>query len=842
MGTESDSVNMDQFSADSKFCYRVKPGDAITRWEVTEPVETLFPGKARAMPDRLTYCFQNGWVDTGDLPCRESLREWLPLRQVAMPSGPFGQIYWGTEGPEVDYSAFRHRPTLVSRGFRCRVTPDYEGVLQFRMATCGGLNLWMGDVHEAHEPFDRNRLTAKTISIPVVAKPVDLLLLLEDLHERDTKCCFSLVHIAGPSIKVSVGTDTNAEALANAASVLEHLRPSSLFSESGATELVSDVRLSSNIDLEIVGPTLFPRGGLTHDPLAPTAKRWVKLTPDHSRMHLFDAETAPSGCLRLEVSTTVGDVRLFRRLCVTNLPSGIRLRGDLQGRKAQAAEAISAGLGFEPSVAALLAVRSERDDHVAQVVEATLATIEQRYDCSDFSILPLLRLWRDAAHTLPDATRERLRTAFLNYRYWYDVPGNDVMWFWSENHALCFHASQYIAGLLFADEVFTAHDMTGIQMATIAEDRLNRWFDAITRNGLCEWNSAAYYPIDLMGLFSLYDMAPDFKHQAGALLDRIFLMVALHTTGGVPAGSQGRAYEKELLAGPATELGGVAVIAFGGEFRPGYDRASSLFCMTDYAPPDEIGDLLLPENGRAILARYTQGHGHAGKLTLWKSAVVQLSTVADLKPGEEGHQAHVLDVQFAAHPMARLWINHPGELKEWGEGRPSLLAGNHVMPAVAQYGRTAMLLFDLDKPWTQIAMTQLFAAPQAFCEIVWHADWLVFRSGKGLAAVWCSEPLQSVDGAFEGALHRAYGLQSAWIVTLAQDEEDFGRQLDRMKPVFHRQISALHATEPDGSFMEFSFQGHLKVDGISRPFGPLSPVPHIGYEGGVLHPWRAANG
>ena len=36
--------------------------------------------------------------------------------------------------------------------------------------------------------------------------------------------------------------------------------------------------------------------------------------------------------------------------------------------------------------------------------------------------------------------------AVLDYRYWVDEPGNDVMWFWSENHALCFHVSQLLAG------------------------------------------------------------------------------------------------------------------------------------------------------------------------------------------------------------------------------------------------------------------------------------------------------------------------------------------------------------------------------------------------------------
>ena len=49
----------------------------------------------------------------------------------------------------------------------------------------------------------------------------------------------------------------------------------------------------------------------------------------------------------------------------------------------------------------------------------------------------------------------------LNFRYWIDEPGNDVMWFFSENHALLFHICQYYAGTLYPNEVFTCSGRTG---------------------------------------------------------------------------------------------------------------------------------------------------------------------------------------------------------------------------------------------------------------------------------------------------------------------------------------------------------------------------------------------
>jgi hypothetical protein len=47
------------------------------------------------------------------------------------------------------------------------------------------------------------------------------------------------------------------------------------------------------------------------------------------------------------------------------------------------------------------------------------------------------------------------------------------------------------------------------------------------------------------------------------------------------------------------------------------------------------------------------------------------------------------------------------------ERRPSLLAGNHVMPRVVQAGPVALMIYDLDRPWTELHLTQLFAAPDA---------------------------------------------------------------------------------------------------------------------------------
>lgn len=808
------------------------PGDAVVRWAMAAPREQLFPGIARPMPDRVDYRFRNGWVDTGPLPCREALLADLAGRSVARPDGPFPDPVVGLDGSEIDFSRFCHRPTLIVRAFCCRIRGT--GAARFRVATCGGVRLWLGDDPvAAFEPFTRNTPQTMEVTLPLgAAQP--LTLRLEDLHERDTTCFFSLTLIDGDAVATALPDGVDAAAIERTAAVLASLRTDRIAYRNGDVRLIADTPPDAPLELTICDMAPFSRGGLVADP-SRVNPATVTLTPDRPEAVLTPAASAPPGCVSLPIEVRVDGASLTRHLGTTIIPEGVPLAGDLAARKAQAADAIAAFTGFEPSVAALLALRGEQPERVARIISATLTTIEERWDCSDFSILPLLRLWRDGRDRLDPALRARLRAAVLGWRYWLDEPGDDVMWFWSENHVLCFHAAQLVAGGLFPDEVFPNSGKTGRDHAAQAAARLDRWFAAIDEDGLCEWNSAAYYPIDMLGLFTLHDMAPGFRIRSARLLDRIFTMAALYTTGGVPAGTQGRCYEKELLAGPMTELGSIMAIALSDLFRPGYDRAAALFCLSDHAPPPGLGALATPAPGDRIEARYTQGLGHQGKLALWKSAEAQVSTVTDLATGERGHQAQVVDVQLARDPMARLWVNHPGEVKPWGERRPSLLAGSHVMPRVAQEGPVALMIWDIDRPWTDIPFTQAFADPDAFGPPERVGDWLVFAGTVGL---WCSAPLDPVNaGLYRGALWRAAAPRVGWVVALRLPDETpaaFAARLSGAALAFDAPALTLQAQGLLPDPLHLAFDGPLCVGGQARPFGPLSPVPHVARNGGPM--------
>ena len=184
-------------------------------------------------------------------------------------------------------------------------------------------------------------------------------------------------------------------------------------------------------------------------------------------------------------------------------------------------------------------------------------------------------------------------------------------------------------------------------------ERLHKWFDAIETHGLAEWNSCAYYPINYRALLALYTLTKDValkRAGQGARWMRSRRMVALHMCGGVAAGSQGRIYEKELLAGPMTELGAVGKpdvwrLARAGQRCGGGDAGA---CRT-YRPEVGLGALTARPRARPLRAQYRQGLDGQARLALYKTAHVQLVDCHEHHaPHQKGHQQHVLDLQLPA--------------------------------------------------------------------------------------------------------------------------------------------------------------------------------------------------
>ncbi|MBU1305096.1 MAG: hypothetical protein KKF33_06205, partial [Alphaproteobacteria bacterium] len=455
--------------------------------------------------------------------------------------------------------------------------------------------------------------------------------------------------------------------------------------------------------------------------------------------------------------------------------------------------------------------------------------IEERRDCADFVAVPLLWAWMRHADAFPADLAERTCRTLLDFRYWVDEPGNDVMWYWSENHALCFHVAQLLAGLSFPDRQFSASGRSGVEQAALATARLELWLDAVEEEGLAEWNSAAYYPVDFIGLLALVELAPaPLAARARVLCDRIFTMVALHTLAGVPAGSMGRAYDKELRAGPLTELAPFAAVAFGSGWLNGGVASLPLFAAGSYAPPADLNTYVTPAPETVVTARYTQGFGPAARLSLYKTAHVQLSSNSAAKAGGYGHQQHVIDLRFAIHPMARSWINHPGEDDPWGQQRPSYWAGNGVLPRIGQHREAALALYRLGAD-ARLKFTHVYAARAGLTHHL-DGDTLIVCGGDGMVAYKATGPLEPMEtGPCAGVEYRSNGQEQGWAVIVAEGQSfaEFADHIRQSRLHLSSGADALVLNRPGKVGLVLDWTRGLLVGGASAEDGFPEGIPSI---------------
>ena len=835
----------------SSVWWALPPGDSINRWLVSSAEVEEFSGIARSHPDQVDYRFINGWVATGDLPCREAYRKILPDLSPEIPAEEaFAQVYLGGENPRVDFTTFCFRPTRIARFARALILSPEPQSVEFEMETCGVVHLWIGGRPVlVHQPLDRNIPHKARFSVGLPTGVSEITVRLEDLHERDTSCFFRLGLLAGTGLAAGLRVAVDDARLKDVERTLAGLRTTRLFHEGGRLAVICDHAPESPVEITLASDTLadstatmnvlLDRLPMPGGPVSFTVRRAGEV---HD---LFDVAGIHPGCYGLEFSVDVGPVRVTSVLGTTIMAAADSITApDLAARKADARHRIARDPGSSISRGLLLLSEGGPADEIAQILDHTMTAINGRHDCADFWIVPLIWAWREHAGTVVNgAIWDRVRASILNFRYWLDEPGNDVMWFWSENHAFCFHVAQFLAGDSFAQETFPNSGKTGAQHREQARARLHRWFDSVDAHGLAEWNSACYYPIDLLGLFTLEHCSPDAELAARArgLIDRIFVMMALHSMGGMPVGSQGRVYERELFAGPATELGAVAAIAFGGTWCPGHERAAALFALSDFTPPACVDALHGLGGHRMLEARYTQGLNENAKLVLWKSAQTQLSSVTGHRTGDPGHQQHVSEIQFAGHQLARTWVSHPGELKVWGGGRPSYWMGNGVVPRVCQSANVAALVHDLTRHDHPIRFTHVFAPAELLDDCIAEGPWLFQRLRDGYAAIWSSAPLAPVTtGLYAGQEWRNPDARSGWLLVAGSAATHGGfeafRQAARdLAPAFDAGALRLR-WRAGGHDLAADYAQGLLTDGTPTPFAPLSTIPHVAFDGAPLKP------
>lgn len=326
-----------------------------------------------------------------------------------------------------------------------------------------------------------------------------------------------------------------------------------------------------------------------------------------------------------------------------------------------------------------------------QVLDS-MERIERRADCSDFRMTEIIWMYALGQDILPKELIDRFKALMINYRYWFDEPGNDVMWFFSENHALAFHACEFIAGSLFPDEIFVNSGMTGRQHSSKARALIKAWFSSLFAYGYNEYSSVNYIPVDMLGYATLLMFSHDQEIESLCIraFDMTFELLALQCHKGMLLGANGRAYPDDLLSPTCLQANAFCYFAWGTEFSPLAYRPT-LYALCPYESPASIREKALWNKKEPLSERLVQGVANVQTTIVKTSSYFIGSSVSPLS-GKIGSQEHLLDI-MVGDEGGRMWINHPGEGVLFGTRRPGYFNGNGYTPMVSQCLASAVVSY-----------------------------------------------------------------------------------------------------------------------------------------------------
>lgn len=819
------------------FLRPVGPGDPITYWALGDTAHWRYDTPDCPMPgemDPLFFVTKDKNFIPHRYPCRT---QWIEERRDIRPEpeGEFAakRLWLPFGSPRVDLSGFWFRPTRLGTWGAVVLRAVRPGRARLRLSTCGGAILYVNGSEAgwlAH--YERNLETGIELEVELDRGDNHLQIYFDDLAERDTRYYFELDYLSGPKIAQVLDIDADPNALAQIEQALEGMHFSKPSYLSGPVALLLDEALAFDVAVEVrIEGDFMSRE---------SARLTFSLAAGERQLVLGQAEDLPADFRHFHVSIGIEGCAAERVFGVEICHAGQQGKapGELGQRIEEALAHVSAHSEAD-TVRALAQLASGRGDADTEtMIGDMLASIEDCHDCADFVLVPLLWCRMRFSASLSGELVARIDRTILGYRYWMDEPGNDVQWYFSENHALLFHTAAYLAGQFLPDQRFVRSGRSGAAQSQIGAQRVRAWFDHFEQWEMAEFNSAPYFPIDLKGLTALFALAPDadIRDRAKRAIQRLLFIVAQSAHHGHLTGAQGRSYEHTLRAAGSLELSGIARLAWGTGFygRRVHVLPQLALCLRDHgleieASVGEIADFKghAPgdEAGEKTGARewvFAQGKDRFAKLYHYKTAEFALGSAAHYRWGEWGYQETLLHARVGTNPNAQVWINHPGEVIHCGFGRPSFWGGSGRVPRVQQYRGLALMQFEPDP--AQVGFTHAWFPRTEFDEVLLGPNFAVARSGEGLIALRTNQALVPITtGPTADCELRTDGPVSRWLVRLGRRADfasldEFGSALTQ--PAWRDEGGAWAFEDPEYGLVTMGEDAQVLAEG--RRLDPTS--------------------
>ncbi|SEN58609.1 hypothetical protein SAMN04488003_1227 [Loktanella fryxellensis] len=795
-------------------------GHPLTLWRVSAIVQEAFDVPDQPMEGEMDPFFfltkEKNFIPH-EYPCRTIFGTQYRDRRPDERTTPAPDRVWlGFGSPRLDLSGFWFRATRLAARAEALIVADTAGPARLRLATCGGAVLRVNGAEVLWTAaYLRNYETAAEVTVDLVAGQNRIDLFIDDLAERDTRFYAQIDYLDGPAAEqaIPVATDPDSALAVEAALGTLHFARTSHDGGNIALTLRTPLPVAMQAQVRIEGDFM------SHDPFPPMT---LSLPAGATVLDLGDASALPADFRHVVVRLSVDDFaaeRVFGTEITRRSAQG-PAPATLSHRVAEALQAVAAG-GEADTVRAIARLAlGDGGQETRAMIEAALPRIDACWDCADFALVPLIwcrQAWPDLLGTDLCA---RIDATIVGYRYWMDEPGNDVQWYFSENHALLFHTAAHLGGALLPDATFVRSGRSGADQSDTGKARLMAWFDHFEAWEMAEFNSAPYFPIDLKGLTALYALSPDatLRARAKAGIERLIEIVANSAHKGVLTAAQGRSYEHTLRASTTLELSAMARMLWGaGSYGTRFHATPQLaVCLRDHG-------LVLPDlTDRAVMTgpgaqewRFAQGQDCIAKLYHHKTADHAMGSTVAYRWGDWGYQETLIHARLGDNPNAQIWINHPGEVIHSGYGRPSYWGGSASVPRVQQYRDLAIVVFDGVAP--QPDMTHAWFPAADFDAAHVQGDTALAQSGAAHLMLRGSAELDTTDvGPTTGNELRLTGRQNWWLIRLGSDTAHgdaaaFAARFAELRPDMG--AATITVDDPDYGRVVFQDDGSVEAEG-----------------------------
>ncbi len=662
-------------------------------------------------------------------------------------------LHYPLDTDRVEYSSFFMTPKAVQFAAKYQLSALHEGVYTFCVYSCSAVKIYVNQtlVHGYYQ-YLRNQQQLHVFSLPLGPELCEVCIVADDFAERDSQLYLRLQYQNGCGpVTVSVPACLDLPLLQHAQRLLQGLASKSFNYIDSKVVLILQTPPKEPVTISLIAQRVDAHVEQE------IRQATLQLLPGQTKIEVQSLFHGQIGMTAVTVSIAVDQIVLSKRLEFEYYEQHLlpEAHPTLSLRRDQALRFI-AEHGVDTVQKALVMAQLGIRGYES-FLEAELERIESRWDCSDFRLCALVWAYERVDGFSP-SIKQRIERLLLGYRYWYDEPGVDVMWFFSENHAINFHAAQLLAGQLFPDRVFGASRLTGRQLVAKATVLITQWFERFFLYGYEEWNSSVYIPIDMIAYCAIYELAHDkeLRNMAERALDMTFELLAKNSYKGVMACSFGRTYFKNLVGRRTNEASSLNYLAFGEGFLNQHTYCTALLALSSYEVKACAYELYHSKGKH----QYTDHAGrHPVQLICFKTPRYQLCSAQNAIKHLKGCQEHM--VQFMIEDCdTQIWINHPGEKSFFGNGRPSYFAGNGTIPCVVQQRNCMTLSFDLLEG--ELAYTHAFVPLSRFDEVIISGCFAFLRKGPVYVSIYAEQGLAVTDG---GPL-RGYELISEGMVNL----------------------------------------------------------------------------